>query len=241
MSRTISRSQKRLKVNRDAYPGVIPRSHIFHRLARCSSRACPACQFPARGDAANDTDLYPTRAELASYLFPPVTFSRYCPPLQLARANCGQQPGPIRVLPAAVVSSLLRWNQCRLSVAVASRRVSCRLVLSRLVSSPLVSSRLHLSASSSSRGCHRQELSTRVKIITLNEGTGTDCGSSLAAFHPLDGHCEKRMDERTDGLISSTAIKIYPPRALLRAESYREMLTASFSLCILKLRVYSIA
>lgn len=113
----------------------------------------------------------PVTRQLASTFF---HSSRFPPPfslyreLQLARANVRRsldQPGfhlPSRLFSVKPMSPL--------------RRTDTPMSPSRLVST---------SASSGSRGCHRQELSTRVKIITLKERIGTDCGSSIPSLAAL--------------------------------------------------------
>lgn len=136
-----------------------------------------ACRFPARRDAANDTDLCPTPARHApaalAYLF--LHPSRFpLPRPRLARAGDPRE-GPVQVHLPSLASLLCETNVASLPdpthAMSPSRRAVSRCTASRLVSTS--------SASSGSRGCHRQQLSIRVKIITLKERIGY----GLRIFH----------------------------------------------------------
>lgn len=96
-----------------------------------------------------------------AYLFPSAAFS--APLLSRDSRERVCRDDPAQVCTCRLASLLGETNVASppdtRDVAVASHRVASRRVASRLVST----------SSSSSRGCHRQELSTRVKIITLKE------------------------------------------------------------------------
>jgi len=153
-----------------------PTIHSFYRLARCSSHvSVSACRFPARRDAANDTDLCPTPARHTPARLPFLIrrVFRFCPLRESCNSRervCKGRSGPAQVSPAVSrLSSVKPMSPLRRTDTRYRRRVAPR-VASRLVST---------SASSGSRGCHRQELSTRVKIITLKERIGYE----LRIFH----------------------------------------------------------
>ena len=182
-----------------------------------------ACRFPARRDAANDTDLCSTPARHAPVRlpFPIRRVFRFCPLSARAVTRASGCAGTIRTSPGSTcrLASLLDETNVRLTAGPThamspSRRVSSRLVSSRLVSTSACSSSPWLSSAGAldSRKNNYTEREDWVRIANL---------PYLRSWLSIRSTTIVRMNERTNGRLNKLGtservpIKIYPPRVLL--------------------------
>lgn len=139
----ISRSQKRLKVNRDAYPGVIPRRTFSIGSPGVPVAPVPPVSFqPAEMLPMTPIFIPPAPSSPPTFFHPsrfPATVLR-CSSHERIVDSSPDRSGSY-LPPSSRLSSVKPMSPLRRR-RVASCLVSSRVVSSRLVSSPLVSSRL---------------------------------------------------------------------------------------------------